>query len=119
MANIAQILQYKWPGAEWSIEDDDYETLVWLSSNIPKPTESEIRQYNNDVVQLINEERKAERQRDKFASRPDSLIMAVDVLADNLKQINDSLKPSAVSQPINSTRLNALIDFLEDIKNSQ
>lgn len=29
MATIAQILPRRWPGREWTINGDDYATLIW------------------------------------------------------------------------------------------
>ena len=119
MATIAEILHYKWPGAEWAIDEDDYTTLLWLSTDIPKPTFAEIRQHNGEVQQLIAVDRKAERQRDKLLERPESMVEIVDVLVDVVKQINDSIKPASLSKPIDSTRLNALFDKVQVVKNTE
>jgi hypothetical protein len=30
------------PGSEWTVLDDDYNQLTWLSPNIPKPTRAQV-----------------------------------------------------------------------------
>jgi hypothetical protein len=42
MATMAQAIQALAPGAQFSIFGDDYSTLVWLSSDITKPTEEAV-----------------------------------------------------------------------------
>lgn len=37
------------PGSEWTVLDDDYNQLTWLSPNIPKPTLAEV---NAKVAEL-------------------------------------------------------------------
>lgn len=39
--DIAAILSEKYPGAQWSLNGDDYEGLEWLDES-PKPTEPEL-----------------------------------------------------------------------------
>lgn len=55
LAPISEILSHKWPGAEWSIEGNDYSTLVWFSKS-PKPEEKEILAHAVAVADLIAEE---------------------------------------------------------------
>lgn len=118
MASIAEILQYKWPGAEWAIEGDDYNTLVWISTNVPKPTQQQIHQHNGEVNQLIAAERKAERQRNKLMDKPEAMLQIIDALSTTLQDTINSLKPAAISAPINTEKLNALIDKINAVKNS-
>jgi len=40
--NITQALLELTPGAEWSFSDNDYNTLEWLSPDIPKPTRAQV-----------------------------------------------------------------------------
>lgn len=117
MATIAEILQYKWPGSEWSIEGDDYGTLNWISTDIPKPTQAEIRQHNGAVEQLIAAQRKAERKRDRLMEAPEAMLQMVDILSETLQDVINSLKPASVSKTINVVRLNQLIDKINSIKN--
>jgi hypothetical protein len=39
--NLALVLATNYVGAEWSIENNDYSTLIWLSDT-PKPTRKEL-----------------------------------------------------------------------------
>lgn len=41
MTNYALVLSVNYPGAQWSISGNDYETLVWLDDT-PKPTQQEL-----------------------------------------------------------------------------
>jgi len=47
MTNISFTLTHSHPGAEWTLDGDDYDGLTWLSDT-PKPTEQEI----NDAYPL-------------------------------------------------------------------
>ena len=40
--NIVKALESLAPGAEWSFSDNDYNTLDWLSLDIPKPTRAQV-----------------------------------------------------------------------------
>jgi hypothetical protein len=40
--DIGQALNALAPGAEWSVNADDYDQLTWYSENIPKPTKEEV-----------------------------------------------------------------------------
>ena len=40
--DIANILTDKYPGAQWSLNGDDYEGLEWLDES-PKPSEEDLR----------------------------------------------------------------------------
>lgn len=52
-AKVSDALNALTPGAEWSIADNDYNTLQWFSANIAKPTAEEvatkIEQLNNQA----------------------------------------------------------------------
>lgn len=41
MTDYAAVLTRNYPGAEWSLNGDDYSGLTWLS-NSPKPTQAEL-----------------------------------------------------------------------------
>ena len=57
MTNYEQVLLSNYVGAEWSISNNDYETLEWYSDT-PKPTQSALDaqwpavDYNNQVAQV-------------------------------------------------------------------
>ena len=40
--NISQALSKLAPGAEWSVNADDYNQLEWYSTDIPKPTRAQV-----------------------------------------------------------------------------
>ena len=40
--DISKALQELAPGVEWSFSDNDYDTLKWLSPDIPKPTREQV-----------------------------------------------------------------------------
>ena len=40
--DISKALQKLAPGVEWSFSDNDYDTLKWLSPDIPKPTRAQV-----------------------------------------------------------------------------
>lgn len=50
MATLADILSKKYLGYEWTVTEDNYDSLIWNPSNsIPKPTEAELRIYDAEV----------------------------------------------------------------------
>lgn len=40
------------PGSQWIYENDDYETIVWLSDDIEQPTYEEV---SNEILRLQQE----------------------------------------------------------------
>jgi len=55
MTNYAAVLVAKYPGAQWSLSGNDYDTLEWYDDT-PKPTQAELDaawptvQYNDEVA---------------------------------------------------------------------
>lgn len=50
MANLAEILTKKYQQCAWTIEADNYNSLVWYPQNtIEKPTEAELRAFDAEV----------------------------------------------------------------------
>ena len=45
------------PEAQWRFEEENYESLEWLSSNITKPTQKEIE----DEIKRLNDQAEADR----------------------------------------------------------
>ena len=41
MTDYAAVLTANYPGAEWTLDGDDYDGLTWLSDS-PKPTQQEL-----------------------------------------------------------------------------
>ena len=50
---ISDALQSLRPGAQWSIDNNEYSTLNWLDESQTKPTEEEV---NAKIVELTNAE---------------------------------------------------------------
>ena len=82
MATIVQILPRRWPGMWWTIDGDDYATLVWFDShNSPtaKPTEAEIRAWSASVDAEIALEERAQRQQDALnGDSVDAILTALE-----------------------------------------
>jgi len=60
--NIVKALKALAPGAEWSINEDDYNQLDWFSEDIPKPTILEVEAKIAELkaaepMRLLREER--------------------------------------------------------------
>ena len=57
MINYAAILTANYPGAQWTLDNNDYATLVWLSAGEP-PTQAELEAawptvaYNGQYAQV-------------------------------------------------------------------
>jgi hypothetical protein len=57
MTDYAAVLIAEYPGAEWTLDGDDYAGLTWLSDS-PKPTQAELDaawpqvQYDSDHAQV-------------------------------------------------------------------
>jgi hypothetical protein len=50
MATITDILVKKYQNALWTVSADDYNSLVWYPENVlPKPTETELRAFDEEV----------------------------------------------------------------------
>lgn len=47
--DIAHVILDMYPNANWMIEGYDYEGLVWMSEDIPKPTREEIVAKMDDM----------------------------------------------------------------------
>jgi hypothetical protein len=58
MTNYVAVLQANYAGTEWSISDNDYDTLQWFSDT-PKPTQAELDAAWTDVQQQIADEAEA------------------------------------------------------------
>ena len=62
MTDYAAVLAANYPGAQWSMTDNDYSTLEWYDDT-PKPTEAELDaawptvDYNNQIAAVENARR--------------------------------------------------------------
>lgn len=50
MISLAHVLQYKYPGTEWTVTGNDYNSLQWADTNqIPKPSHEDLLSYWDEV----------------------------------------------------------------------
>ena len=71
MITIAQILNLKWPGQQWSIDGDNYDSLFWNPNNAsPKPTLQEIEDVRVEAEVML-EWIRIRRQRDSLLKNTD------------------------------------------------
>mgnify|MGYP003334644776 FL=1 len=47
--DIAHVILDMYPNANWTIEGYDYDGLVWMSEDIPKPTREEVIARTNEM----------------------------------------------------------------------
>ena len=118
MATIAQIISVKWPNAKWSIHEDDYSTLRWQSRDIPKPDESEIRAYSNEIDAEHEKGRKAKEREQKVLRKQGDLIETIEILAVTFAKLASSIDPSVLTTPVDLTEINALVQRLDSAKDS-
>jgi hypothetical protein len=52
MTDYVAVLQWAYPGSEWSIQDNDYDTLLWYSDT-SKPTKVELDALWVDTQQAV------------------------------------------------------------------
>lgn len=79
----SDILTFKYSGQEWSITNEDYETLTWLSDT-PKPTKTELDAQWDEVQAIIQAEKQA-----KIDARNNALakLEALGLTEDDLKAL--------------------------------
>lgn len=64
MTDYAAVLTANYPGSQWSINGNDYDTLQWFSDT-PKPSQAELDaawpqvDYNNKIAQIEAQRRTA------------------------------------------------------------
>ena len=102
MATIAEILPRFWLNQEWSINEDDYDTLSWLEGNsLTKPTEEEIRAHSTEVDALLADEAQRDRQQRALNDAPDYLLKTIETLIDGLgelRRVINDVRDTAVAQ---------------------
>lgn len=120
MATLAQILAYKFPTRQWTMnnsEADAYANLVWHDAATP-PTENEIRAFSDEVDGLIANDSRLVRQRKAFESGElDAILRAIEILAMSQKQVVNKLRPQALTDAITTTALDALLTRIQQIRN--
>src|SRR5215207_2176781 len=121
MATLTEILQYKYAGAQWSIQGQDYDTLVWYPANtLAKPTLSEMQGFSAEVDGLIAQALRQDRQRDRLFAA-DQLLLALSGLADALVDIRSKMKSTSLNVALDTaitTRLTTIKTKIDEIKNA-
>jgi len=82
MAAYTEILKRRYQ-AEWSITNEDYESLIWYSKT-PKPTQSELDELSDEVDLQIEAEIKAKAAKKAAA---EAKLAALGLTADDLKAL--------------------------------
>jgi len=82
MAAYTEILKRRYQ-AEWSITNEDYESLIWYSKT-PKPTQSELDELSDEVDLQIEAEIKAKADKKNAA---EAKLAALGLTADDLKAL--------------------------------
>jgi hypothetical protein len=96
--DIIQALRQLAPGAQWTMNADDYDQLTWLSPDIPKPSKEEVEAK---IEELKIEWQNTEYQRLRGPEYPD------------LKELADALYWSSKGD---NTKLDQYYDKCEAIK---
>lgn len=58
-------LEEMYPGTQWSIVENDYETLEWMSDDVPKPTKEELDSLEQTAL-TKRAEKNVRRKRDEL-----------------------------------------------------
>jgi hypothetical protein len=110
MALLVEILPRRFAGRQWTMRNtkaDLYANLTWHDA-APYPTEAEIRAYSAEVDAEIAAENLATTQQDAFLQQRDAILMAVEVLALSINDIQDKLKPAALDSPLAQAGINKI-----------
>lgn len=62
--NLSEILSHKYPGRQWRLDENDFQTLTFLDEG-PIPTLEELQAYWPEVQALIQAELQAEEEAEK------------------------------------------------------
>jgi len=62
------------PGAEWTVLDEDYNQLTWLSSDIPKPTRSQV-EAKIEELKAAEPMRLLRKERDRLIAETDWWVL--------------------------------------------
>lgn len=119
MATLVQILAYKYPGKQWTMHNtaaDLYSNLVWLDAS-PAPSETELRAFSSEVDGLFAADERLNRQRKAFESgQIDAILRGFEILAMSQKQVINKLRPQALTDPITTVALDALLARIQAIR---
>src|SRR5215203_2146354 len=103
MAALSQILQYKYVNAQWSLSNEDYNTLVWYPENtVAKPTLATLQGFSAEVDGLIATDERDARRRDNVLAGG-QLLTALSAIVDALADIQTKLRTTALTSALNTT----------------
>ena len=101
--DIASVLQSLKPGAEWTLNGNDYDGLTWLDAKQTQPTETEV---NSKISELDNAEamRLLRIERDTRIAKTDWRASADLTLTDAWKTYRQALRdlPASATPKLNS-----------------
>jgi len=81
--DIARILNRMRPGSHWALDNNDYNTLVWLDENSEKPTLEEIESYAEVAIY--------EDMSDDVRSKRDQLLQDCDWIVIKYKELGKTV----------------------------
>lgn len=93
MASLPEILQFAWPGNEWSCANhgdlsEAYATLIWDVGNSDlKPSLAEVRAQEVDAGAHWAAEYRKDRRIDKLLEERDAFLTAFDIIGDALAEL--------------------------------
>ncbi len=71
--DIAIVLSKMRPNSIWSLNNNDYDSLVWKSKD-PKPTYKEIEKAEKDFLKIFEKEKMSELRRKAYQEESDPLF---------------------------------------------
>ena len=107
MSNITQALLDLVPDAKWTLHSDTYAGLEWLDTNTSKPTEQQVTQKIQDLIEAAEEEKTA-------ADAAYDLVKYKDDRKKNYPALGDQI--DMLWHAIDSGTLNKTSDFYTTIK---
>lgn len=121
MASLTEILQYKYPGSQWSMTGGDYNTLVWYPANtLPKPSLAELQGFSAEVDAMMATEARQARQRDTLLNQ-DQLLRALSVLINAVVDLQTRFATRVSNPGLNATAVNqatAMKTRIDEINNA-
>jgi hypothetical protein len=83
MIDLTKCLTHLYPNAQWTLNGDSYDGLVWLS-DLPKPTQEELESVWENVL-LVEENKKQEEVALKESGR--AKLLALGLSEDEIKAL--------------------------------
>jgi len=100
--NITRALRELAPGAQWSVNADDYNQITWLSPNIPKPTRSQV-DAKIEELKVAEPMKRLRRERDRLLTETDWVITMHKEKGTNIPAAWKTYRQALRDLPDNST----------------